>query len=178
LVKAKKKSRKWNLESYESAAYYYIDDIRLEKVVNRVITSKEIATVSDIETKDTFDLKQIKIDSSIVLENIIFEFDKSELLPESFNELNKLFNLMQSNPGIKIKLEGHTDNIGSYEYNLKLSLMRVQAVTQYLINKGIPPERIEFAGYSFLYPLVSNDTEEGRKINRRVAFKVIDKDYE
>jgi OmpA-OmpF porin, OOP family len=174
-IKDKSKSKKWNLASNELAAYYYMDDVILEKVHLDVIKPQLPDSTVVVETNNTFDINKIEIDSAIILKNIVFDFDKWDLLPQSFIELDKLYQLMYSNPLMRIKLEGHTDNYGSYEYNLQLSLKRVQSVAKYLIEKGISPERIEFQGYSFSCPIASNDTEEGRRINRRVVFKVLNK---
>jgi OOP family OmpA-OmpF porin len=82
---------------------------------------------------------------------------------------------MSTNPKIRIRLEGHTDNIGSYQYNLGLSLSRVESVAKYLIYKGIDSGRIELAGFSFRNPIATNETDEGRQLNRRVVFKILDK---
>jgi OOP family OmpA-OmpF porin len=173
-VVEKGKRRKWDLASGEKATYYYIDDVIIEKAE---IIDKIPVIVHDKEEEliDTFNIEEIKVDTNIILENIFFEFNKWDLLPESYNEINKLYHLMNTNPTARIKLEGHTDNIGSYDFNLRLSLKRVESVAGYLIRNGISPDRIELAGYSYAYPLVSNDTEEGRKINRRVEFKIIEK---
>jgi OOP family OmpA-OmpF porin len=169
----KGKRRKWDLSSGEKATYYYIDDVVIEKAE---ITNRLVFIFPDKEElTDTFNIEEINVDTSIVLENIFFEFNKWDLLPESYNELNKLNHLMNTHPAIRIKLDGHTDNIGSYDFNLRLSLKRVESVAGYLIKNGINPDRIELAGYSYAYPLVSNDTEEGRKKNRRVEFKIIEK---
>lgn len=169
----KGKRRKWDLSSGEKATYYYIDDVVIEKAE---ITNRLVFIFPDKEElTDTFNIEEINVDTSIVLENIFFEFNKWDLLPESYNELNKLDHLMNTHPAIRIKLDGHTDNIGSYDFNLRLSLKRVESVAGYLIKNGINPDRIELAGYSYAYPLVSNDTEEGRKKNRRVEFKIIEK---
>jgi OmpA-OmpF porin, OOP family len=173
-AKVKGKKSKWSLTPKESAAYYYIDDVVVEKVAfveNPTVVIQE----NEKESKDTFNINEIKVDSAVVLKNILFEFNKSDLLPLSYDEINKLYHLMIAHPEIRIKLEGHTDNVGGYDFNLQLSLKRVESVVRYLIEKGINPERIEFAGYSYSYPLASNQTEEGRKINRRVAFKIIEK---
>jgi outer membrane protein OmpA-like peptidoglycan-associated protein len=169
----KGKKRKWDLSSGEKATYYYIDDVVIEKAE---ITDRLANIIPDKEElTDTFNIEEIDLDTSIVLENIFFEFNKWDLLPESYNELKKLNHLMNTHPAIRIKLDGHTDNIGSYDFNLRLSLKRVESVAGYLIKNGISPDRIELAGYSYAYPLASNDTEEGRKINRRVEFKIIEK---
>jgi outer membrane protein OmpA-like peptidoglycan-associated protein len=169
----KGKKKKWDLDSGEKASYYYIDDVIVKKI-EIIDQSKELSKKEE-EVLDSLNINDIRVDSAIILRNIIFDFNKWDLLPASFNELIKLYNLMAKNPTIKIKLEGHTDNIGSYDYNLQLSLRRVESVAIYLIEKGINPNRIELAGYSFAYPIASNITEEGRKTNRRVVFKIIQK---
>jgi OOP family OmpA-OmpF porin len=172
-IKDKKKKEKWDLTKKEKSAYYYIDDVIIEKVTiadqSQILIPDEPAESGE----SGFNINEIKADSLIVLKNIVFEFNKSELLPQSYNEINKLYQLMVSNPGIRVKLEGHTDNIGGYDFNLQLSIKRVESVTSFLIFKGINPNRIEYAGYSYSLPLVSNETDEGRAINRRVAFKII-----
>jgi OmpA-OmpF porin, OOP family len=174
LLKDKKRKKKWDLASSELATYYYLDDLLLEKVHREYTKPIESDTFS-IAIADTFDLDKIIVDSAIVLENVNFDFNKSELLPESYKEIDKLYKLLYSNPNLKIRLEGHTDNVGSYEFNLQLSMRRVQSVAKYLVEKGITGDRIEFAGYSFSCPLVINNTDKGRRINRRVAFKIIEK---
>ncbi len=172
--KEKGKDKKWDLQIGETASYYYMDDIVIEKTK---ITKAAIPVEQNFtsEKEDTLNLDKIKIDSAIVLENILFEFNRTELLPESYTEINKLLRLMVYNPQIIVKLEGHTDNAGSYDFNIRLSIARAESVVRYLIEKGISPRRIESAGYGFTQPLASNDTEEGRKINRRVTFKIISK---
>jgi OmpA-OmpF porin, OOP family len=172
-VVEKGKRKKWDLESGEKSTYYYIDDVIIEK-------AEEMDRIPVVEYKkedltDTFNINEIKIDTGIILKNIFFEFDKWDLLPESCNEINKLYHLIYTNPSVRIKLEGHTDNMGSYDYNLRLSLKRVGSVASYLIRNGISPDRIELAGYSYSYPIASNDTVEGRQLNRRVEFKIIEK---
>jgi outer membrane protein OmpA-like peptidoglycan-associated protein len=173
-TKGKHKKQKWDLSRKELSAYYYIDDVLVEK--NTIPNTFVILNPkNDKEIQDTFNINDIKIDTAIVLKNIIFAFNKAYLLPQSYTELNKLHHLMITNPSIRIKIEGHTDNVGSYDFNLQLSLKRVESVVSYLIEKGIDPDRIEYAGYSYTVPLASNETEEGRQINRRVMFKIIEK---
>ena len=172
--KVKGKDKKWDLQIAETAAYYYVDDVVIEKTkIEKAVIPDEQETTK--EKSDTLNLAKIEIDSAIVLENILFEFNKTELLPESYTEINKLLRLMVNNPQIIVKLEGHTDNAGSYDFNIRLSVARAESVGRYLIEKGIAPHRIEYAGYGFTQPIVTNDTEEGRKINRRVTFKIISK---
>lgn len=173
-MQQKGKAKKWSLIAGEKAAYYYMDDVIVEKI--RQIERMPIVNQIHIEYKqDTFNINNIQTDTAIVLKNITFEFNKYDILPQSIAEINKLYHLMITNPKIRIKLEGHTDNIGGYLFNLQLSLNRVESVARYLIEKGIEEDRLEFAGYSYTIPIATNETEEGRKLNRRVAFKIIEK---
>ncbi len=173
LLKNDGREKKWDLVKNETSAYYYIDDIVIEKA--RLGKSDSISQPAPFQLADTLNLTTLAIDSAIVLKNIYFDFNKSDLLPESYGELNKLCRMMANNPAAKIRIEGHTDHVGSYDFNLQLSLHRAESVVRYLIEKGIDPSRMEYAGFSFTLPLVSNDTEDGRKINRRVTFKILSK---
>jgi len=118
-------------------------------------------------------LKKIAAGAEVVLNNIFFDFNKATLRPESKTELQNVIEFLQQNPNISLEISGHTDNVGSYEYNLNLSEKRAQAVVDYLIQQGIPSNRLVFKGYSFTKPIASNATEEGRQLNRRVEFKII-----
>ena len=80
---------------------------------------------------------------------------------------------MSSNQNLKIEIGGHTDNQGNDEYNMNLSLERAKSVYNYLISKGISADRMSYKGYGETKPIASNDTEEGRQLNRRTEFKVI-----
>ena len=118
-------------------------------------------------------LKPIKIGEAVVLKNIFFDTDKFILKDESIAELQKLLELLQKNPNLKIEIRGHTDNIGTEEHNLELSRNRAGAVYNYLIQHGIAGSRLSFAGYGFSQPIDLNSTEEGRANNRRTEFKVL-----
>ncbi len=172
--KEKGKRYKWDLLEKEQASYYYVDDISVEKVP--VIQKQPIEEDTVVIEQDTiYNINKLEVDSAIILRNINFEFNKSELLPASYQELKKLEKLLQDNPTVRIMLEGHTDNVGGYEFNLKLSNDRVKSVVSYLVGQGIDASRLEYAGYSYSKPLAPNSTEEGRKKNRRVVFKIISK---
>jgi outer membrane protein OmpA-like peptidoglycan-associated protein/tetratricopeptide (TPR) repeat protein len=110
---------------------------------------------------------------TVVLKNIFFDFNSYDLLPESYAELNKVVQYMTTNPKLKIEIGGHTDNVGSQAYNKTLSENRAKSVYNYLISKGIDKTRLSFKGYDFSVPIATNDTEEGRALNRRTEFKVI-----
>jgi outer membrane protein OmpA-like peptidoglycan-associated protein len=106
------------------------------------------------------------------LNNVFFDFDKWDLRPESFVELDRVVKLLKENPGIVIEMSAHTDSRGSDEYNFKLSDNRARSVMEYILSKGIPASRITSQGYGETKPVVDNDTDEHRQLNRRVEFKI------
>ena len=118
-------------------------------------------------------MKRPEVGESFVLRNVFFDFDKSTLKKESEVELNKLVEYLTSNKGIKIEIGGHTDNQGSESYNERLSNDRAKAVYDYLVNKGIDSKRMSYKGYGMSKPVATNDTEEGRALNRRTEFTII-----
>jgi len=109
----------------------------------------------------------------IVLHNIEFETGSSSLLPSSKAELNLLYELMASRPDLRIEIRGHTDNVGEPEDNLVLSTARARSVYNWLINKGVDEQRVEYMGYGETEPVSNNETEMGRQQNRRTEFEII-----
>lgn len=109
-----------------------------------------------------------------VIKRIYFEFDSTRLLPESYPALDSLVHVLNLYPDIDIRIQGHTDSIGTDQYNLALSDGRSQAVYRYLIDQGIAVGRLSFVGYGESKPVAANGTTEGRQRNRRVEFKVLD----
>ncbi|PCJ89102.1 MAG: peptidoglycan-associated lipoprotein [Flavobacteriales bacterium] len=124
--------------------------------------------------KDIF-MKKIKVGETIVLRNIFFDYGKHTLRPESTYELERVLKIMVDNPTIKVEISGHTDNRGSDSFNQKLSGNRAKSVVDHLIGKGIPSARLIYAGYGETQPIDTNDTEEGRQLNRRTEFKILEK---
>jgi outer membrane protein OmpA-like peptidoglycan-associated protein len=120
--------------------------------------------------KRNLSLNEIQLNKQYQFSNIIFTQSQSDLLPESYPELDKTVSLLKENPTFKILLEGHTDNQGDWSENLKLSNDRVETVKNYLISKGILSSRIQVKGWGGTKPVSSNLTEERRKLNRRVEF--------
>ena len=115
------------------------------------------------------------IGSKVILKNIFFDVNKSELKPESLSELENIRDLLARHPHWNIQINGHTDNVGPAEVNRALSLKRAQSVVAYLIQQGISPARLRAKGFGSEKPLVSNDDEkEGRQINRRTEIEIIE----
>ncbi|NBB26843.1 OmpA family protein [Cellulophaga sp. BC115SP] len=107
---------------------------------------------------------------AITLRNLYFDQSSPVLRKESFQELDSLVNLLRDNPSLKLEIRGHTDNVGDFNLNLKLSQDRCQSVIGYLITKGIQADRLKAVGRGPLDPVVPNSTEENKKKNRRVEF--------
>jgi outer membrane protein OmpA-like peptidoglycan-associated protein/Tol biopolymer transport system component len=115
------------------------------------------------------------VGSKVVLKNIFFDVNQSDLKPESRSELENIRDLLIQNPEWRVQINGHTDNVGHSKTNLALSLKRAESVVQYLIQAGISPDRLQAKGYGSEKPLVSNDDEEeGRQINRRTEIEIIE----
>jgi OOP family OmpA-OmpF porin len=105
-----------------------------------------------------------------ILQQIHFQFDKDKIRPESFKILDAVADVLKSYPKIRIEIQGHTDNKGSAVYNKNLSDRRAAAVLKYLTSHGIDSSRLVSHGYGMEKPLVDNDTDQNRALNRRVQF--------
>ncbi|WP_462248002.1 OmpA family protein [Ekhidna sp.] len=124
---------------------------------------------------DTIDISLIPISEgrTLVLKNIYFETDSYVIDEKSFSEIENAFELLKENPNITVEISGHTDNVGSFEYNQNLSELRAKAVYENLLEKGIQRNRLTYKGYADTLPLTGNDSEIGRKSNRRIEFRVL-----
>ena len=127
----------------------------------------------DIEKN--IELVPLKLNSSFVLNSIIFENDKYDLLPASIPELNKVVKLLKDNPGLIVEISAHTDVMGSVPHNQELSNNRAKSVVDYLVSKGINKNRLIAKGYGSKFPKYPNDTEANMSKNRRVEFKIVNK---
>jgi outer membrane protein OmpA-like peptidoglycan-associated protein len=132
---------------------------------------KEIIDPYILEIK----MKKIKVGGAVVLRNVFFNSGSYDLLPESIVELQKMVDFLKQNPTLVIEIEGHTDNVGSAEMNQKLSEARAHEVYNYLIQKNIESRRMNYKGYGLTKPVTTNDTPEGRSLNRRTEFVIIKK---
>ncbi|MCB0518080.1 MAG: OmpA family protein [Lewinellaceae bacterium] len=145
-------------------AYYYIEDVLVKK----------IPPILPIPIRED-DLTKVKLEAGKVvpLRDIYFEHDKWELMPRSFVELKKLLKIMRNNPQLAIEVCGHTDSTGEDEYNRSLSEKRARSVVDYLIANGIPDSRTRYRGCGSAQPIATNATPQGRQMNRRVEFIVL-----
>ncbi|WP_223032411.1 OmpA family protein [Hanstruepera marina] len=147
------------------ASYYFIDDVSIEPLHSETISYSESQTIE----KD----QVLENDKVYTLKNVLYDFDKHELLESSKAELNQLYKYLDANKRLQIEIYGHTDDVGTQKRNDELSLLRAKEVALYLISKGLRPERITATGYGNKFPVADNDSEEGRALNRRVEFKLI-----
>jgi OmpA-OmpF porin, OOP family len=114
-----------------------------------------------------------KEQGSIIFRNIQFDLNKSNIKPESYPILDEVVDYLKANPDVKMEVQGHTCNLGTAAYNLKLSDRRAASVKTYLVGKGVAANRLETKGYGLTRPVAPNDNEENRSRNRRVEFKPI-----
>lgn len=111
--------------------------------------------------------------SQWVLVGVNFEFNSAELTEGSYPILYGAVQYLNQHKDLRIEIQGHTDNIGSDEYNQRLSERRAETVRNYLVAQGIDPNRLTTKGYGESVPIADNNTPEGRALNRRIEFKVI-----
>ncbi len=147
-------------------------------------TSTEDFSTKGLETQTAIERDiYMKVDAPITykLDNIYYDFDKATLRPESITALDKLLRLLYDNPQLEIELSSHTDSRGTERYNQRLSERRAKSVVDYLISKGITPQRVKPVGYGESVPIAANenadgsDNPEGRQLNRRTEFKILSK---
>ena len=119
------------------------------------------------------DLDGCEVEAVISLEGVHFDFDKATLRPEAIVILDKAVGLLKSQASVVVEVAGHTDSVGSEEYNQALSERRAIAVKDYLESQGITATRLSARGYGEAQPVASNDTDEGRAQNRRVELIVL-----
>ncbi len=110
----------------------------------------------------------------IVLRGVNFDFDKWEIRPDAAVILDEVVSILSGGPGVKVRVEGHTDATGPEAYNQGLSERRAASVRRYLAEGGIAASRLTSAGFGESQPIATNDTREGRALNRRVELKVLE----
>jgi len=147
----------------KQGAYYYVDMVLVEPIEKTNTEKKDLADLKSSE-------KTFTLDKTHVFENLLFDFDKFNLREESKKEMLALYKHISTDTTLNIQILGHTDTVGSEEYNEKLSSRRAQAVANYLQKLGLSEDRIAWKGYGGNKPITTNDNEAGRRQNRRVEF--------
>ena len=173
---------------YENEEYELVGETDGYLVKRQPYTTKGRAvdprTLTQLVTNVTLDttlvLERMTKDKIFVLENIYYELDKADIRPDAAKELDKLVQILIDNPEIKIELSSHTDSIATVEYNMDLSQRRAESAVNYMIQRGIAPDRLVAKGYGELRPIARNthpdgtDNPEGRQRNRRTEFKILE----
>lgn len=134
---------------------------------------RDSVQIPEAGLKRDFLLSPLEAEKAIVLRNIYFDYDKATLRPESIEELERVVRFLQENPSLRVEISGHTDSDGSDMYNLRLSQARAQAVVDYLVSRGINPDRLVAKGYGESRPIAPNDTPENKQKNRRTELKIL-----
>ncbi len=129
----------------------------------------------DINTATEEDIANaLRSDGRVIISGgVLFAFDSAEINPNAMQLVNKLANVMQQHPDLNVAVVGYTDNTGNFNYNIKLSERRANAIVKQLVKDGVSADRLAGVGIGPLSPIASNDTEEGRARNRRVEFVLI-----
>ncbi|HYC87323.1 MAG TPA: OmpA family protein [Chryseosolibacter sp.] len=154
-------------------------DYRLTVEVDGYVFQNENLRIDKATTEEkvvsrTVELRRLSVGVTKILRNIYFDFDKATFKTESYAELNKLEAMLRQNGNVKVEIGGHTDGVGNNAYNVFLSRKRAEAVKDYLTKKGIDARRVTAVGYGKSKPIATNDDEnEGRELNRRVEFRVL-----
>lgn len=125
-----------------------------------------------INVKRVYALQPVKAGLKMNLYNVFFDFNSDQLQAASKPELDRVVALLTDNPIINVAITGHTDSIGSSAFNLTLSLQRAKSVVAYLVDQGIDPQRLSAFGVGDTRPMASNQSEQGRALNRRTEIEI------
>ena len=136
-------------------------------------------TLKDEKSNEPFNVKivlqKIEVGRKTTLNNIFFDTNKYDLLPESRIELQEVIAFLTDNPRVGIEIQGYTDDRGSEALNRILSENRAKAVYNYLVYSGVKPNVLSYRGYGASNPIADNATEEGKRMNRRTQFQITKK---
>jgi len=156
-------------------SYLYIDAIRVIPVQHAGECICTIHEMAQMAVDPPLELNEYTL---IKLDNILFDFDKDELSDSAVTQLKEIYQLLKKNPYFYLEVSGHTDIKGSDEYNMELSRRRAEQVMKHLGDRGIDENRLRLSYHGFEVPIADNETDEGRKQNRRVEFRVLKNSFE
>lgn len=154
------------------SSYGFLANSKGYASLNENIDLLKLSKYTEI-TRDLF-LYPLEKGQTIRLNNVYFDTDKYNFKADTYFELDRLVAMLKEYVNLKIEVSGHTDSQGDDEHNQLLSTNRAKAVYDYLIKKGISPERISYKGYGKSKPVATNDTDKGRQQNRRVEFMILE----
>ncbi len=165
---------------YMSLRYYYLISYKPPRYWgwHRVFAGLNVPGMTDsLIAEGEYDTSDLYADSGAVFEMpIFFEFDSDSMLAESYDIVDQLIDQLMTRPRLRLEVQGHTDNIGTIDYNQDLSERRAKAVYDAIIERGkIDPRRLRYRGFGYSRPRADNDTEEGRMQNRRTMFLILAK---
>lgn len=163
-IKVAKKPRK------QIFSYYYLDNVSVES-----IDLKEEKVKVDNSTFNELETEKIELNKDYTFENIVFNTNSIELSSNAKTEIKSIYEFLEKKPNTQILISGHTDNIGTSDFNQELSEKRAKSVAEYFVFLGLNKVRISANGYGNSNPISSNETDDGRNKNRRVSFKIVQK---
>ena len=156
----------YGLEVSKNGYFFYSENFALQEQHNRQEPYQLAVKLQSIPAENATTTKA----EPVILRNVFFAVGNAQLQPASFPELQRLVQLLQANPKMRIQINGHTDDVGADADNQKLSEQRAKAVYDYLVQNGIAATRLLYKGYGETKPIASNTTPEGRQQNRRTEF--------
>ena len=157
------------LEASEDGYLFYSDRFELAENFSQ---EEPYSLAIELQPVPTTGVGEVTKREPIVLRNVLFATGSAELLPVSEPELDRLVSLLEEFGNLRIKINGHTDDVGDEASNLELSEARAKAVLDYLVAKGIAVDRLRYEGFGETRPIADNNNEEGRSFNRRTEFEV------
>ncbi|EAQ99668.1 OmpA family protein [Maribacter sp. HTCC2170] len=167
--KNNKRTRRFKTKrNAKQGSYYYIDMVLLESAEPADFVQNPTAIRNN-------DRNLIVLNETHLFENVLFHFDKYDLLGQAKNELDRVYRILENDSSLSISIYGHTDSVGAESYNLELSKLRAKSVANYFVELGLSSNRIKSTGKGSSEPIASNASENGRKMNRRVEFVLSNK---
>jgi OmpA-OmpF porin, OOP family len=153
----------------------YVLTVKKEDYVYESMYIAQDDSVFEQPATVNMEIQQVQVGKSYKLNDIYYEYDSDRLTEHSLRVIEEFVIFLNENPGIHVAIHGHTDNVGGAEYNKELSERRAKSVYDYLITLGIQSGRMSYAGFGFETPVATNDTAEGRALNRRTEFVIVSK---
>ena len=151
-----------------------VDYREIERVITLAKGEDELIAIAETPEDKKVDEFISGDESNLILDSsVLFEFASDYLNEGAFPILDKIVGFLKDKKSVELVISGHTDNVGPAQYNISLSKRRAESVLNYFVKAGLPKNRFETKGFGFKEPIASNDTKEGRRLNRRVEFSIV-----